>query len=160
MKKLYLAGPDVFYPDATQRAIAHKALCRRYGFTPLHPIDQPNLSADSIYETNLEMLVEADLVLANLNPFRGPEVDSGTAFEVGFAVARGKPVIGYFGTVSSQKERVECLCGPLREENGLWFDRDGNLVENFGLPLNLMLAKSCQCVVGDLEAALQAAQRS
>lgn len=44
MKAVYLAGPDVFYPAAEQLAEEHKALCRRQGFGPLHPIDQPTLS--------------------------------------------------------------------------------------------------------------------
>ena len=42
---------------------------------------------------NLEAIRAADFVMANLNDFRGPgEPDSGTAFEVGFAAALGKPV--------------------------------------------------------------------
>ena len=44
-----------------------------------------------IYETDLKGLERADVVVAVLD---GPDVDSGTAFEVGYACARGKPVIG------------------------------------------------------------------
>jgi nucleoside 2-deoxyribosyltransferase len=44
-----------------------------------------------IYERDLQKLEEADVIVAILN---GPDVDSGTAFEVGYACAKGKPVVG------------------------------------------------------------------
>ena len=44
-----------------------------------------------VYEEDLRGLEGADVVVAILD---GPDVDSGTAFEVGYACARGKPVIG------------------------------------------------------------------
>lgn len=155
MKRLYLAGPDVFFPDANQRAETHKALCRQYGFEPLHPIDQPTLTASHIYTTNIRLLQQADAVLANLNPFRGAEVDSGTAFEVGYAVASGKPVIGYLVNPETLADRVARLFGPLSTQEGISRDCQGNLVETFDHPVNLMLAQSCQIVIGDFEAALQ-----
>lgn len=37
--KLYLAGPEVFLPDPLTYAEQQRALCERYGFTPLHPVD-------------------------------------------------------------------------------------------------------------------------
>lgn len=156
MKSVYLAGPDVFFLDADRLAEEHKALCRRYGFEPLHPIDQPTLISKHIFDTNIELLRRADAVVANLHPFRGAEVDSGTAFEVGFAVARGIPVVGYIASSESLKDRVGRMFGPLAERGGVFRDRDGNLVENFEHPVNLMLAESCVIVVGGLEDAIQA----
>jgi len=44
-----------------------------------------------IYEQDLQGLEQADVVAAILD---GPDVDSGTAFEIGYACAKGKPVIG------------------------------------------------------------------
>lgn len=160
MKRIYLAGPDVFHPDATERAETHKALCLHHGFEPLHPIDQPTLSASHIYRTNIDMLRQADAVLANLNPFRGAEVDSGTAFEVGFAIALGKPVVGYLANPESLCDRVGRLFGPLTFQYGIPYDGHGDLVENFGHPLNLMLAESCQIVIGDFDAALKTLSHS
>jgi nucleoside 2-deoxyribosyltransferase len=37
--QLYLAGPEVFLPDALAHAATQRALCEQYGFTPLHPVD-------------------------------------------------------------------------------------------------------------------------
>lgn len=45
----------------------------------------------AIYEGDLRALEVADIVVAVLD---GPDVDSGTAFEVGYACAKGKPVVG------------------------------------------------------------------
>ena len=151
MKSVYLAGPDVFFPGAEQLAAEHKALCRKHGFEPLHPIDQPTLASEHIFNTNIALLKRADAVVANLNPFRGAEVDSGTAFEVGFAIARGIPVVGYLSGKETVAERVERYCGPLAIIDGVVRDFEGNLVENFGHPLNLMLAESCTVVTGTLE---------
>lgn len=154
MKSVYIAGPDVFIHDADSLALEHMALCQKYGIEPLHPIDQPNLTSKHIFNTNIELLKRADAVVANLNAFRGAEVDSGTAFEVGFAIARGVPVIGYFANSECLKDRVGRLFGPLAELNGVWRDRNDNLVENFGHPVNLMLAESCTLVTGSFEDAL------
>ena len=156
MRKVYIAGPDVFFPDVLARSAAQKALCAEMGFEALHPVDQPTLAADHIYRHNIALISAADGVVANLDPFRGAEVDSGTAFEVGYATADGKPVVGYVAQAGSLLERVGGYCGPLRQDpaHGTWHDRDGNLVENFGLPVNLMLGVSARIVIGGFADAL------
>ena len=96
-------------------------------------IDPP--VATTIREVNIEMIKNADCILANLSPFRGFEPDSGTVFEVGFAFALGKIVVGYSSDTRPMIER-------LREYQSLddeqMTDDDGLMVENFGLPNNLM----------------------
>ncbi len=157
MKSVYLAGPDVFLPEAGQLAQRQKALCRRHGFEPRHPLDQATLSSPGIFRTNIGMIRDSDAVLANLNPFRGPEVDSGTAFEIGFAAALGKLVIGYVSRPENLMQRVERLHGEIAYDanTDLWRDREGHLIEDFGHAVNLMLAESCtSIVVGDLAVAL------
>ena len=47
-----------------------------------------------IGETNRRAIERADAVIAVLD---GSDVDSGTAAEIGFAFARGKPIVGYRG---------------------------------------------------------------
>lgn len=156
-KRVYIAGPDVFFPDIAARAAAQKALCADLGLEALHPVDQPSLTARHIYENNVALIRSADAVVANLDPFRGAEVDSGTAFEVGFAVALGKPVIGYTTMRQRQMERVAAIVGPLRQDAGgaTLRDRDGCLVENFDLPVNLMLGVPVPIVVSSFTDALR-----
>lgn len=159
MKKIYLAGPDVFRPDALAWGLSLKALCREFGFEGLFPLDNeapaglagPAL-ADWIYAANLVLIRQCDLVMANLEPFRGYEPDSGTAFEVGFAAALGRPVWGYHAPMGTLRDQVP----QQRRADGLELDADGQLVEDFGLSRNLMLACAATIVEGDARACLAA----
>lgn len=109
----------------------------------------PNLTgkrlANWIFQANIDLIDQADLVMANLNPFRGHEADSGTAFEVGFAHARGLKVWGY---LSDGRTMVEKLL-PTGGQGGPLVDQYGYSIENFDLPLNLMLACSVKLIFGD-----------
>jgi len=155
--KLYLAGPDVFRPDALAWAEEGRRLCASFGCTALIPLDGVETTAPGIYQANIALIQSADAVLANLNPFRGCEPDSGTCVEVGFALALGKPVIGYLASNETTTQRVARMFGAtLETRDGRPIDRDGLFVEDFGLPLNLMLAVPLQMVIGGLPEALSA----
>src|SRR5437899_7416599 len=86
--------------------------------------------------------------MANVENFRGHEPDSGTVFEIGYAIGRGKVVWCYNVPSISLIEQIPC--------DQTHKDRDGNAVENFGLPLNLMLAHACHLVTGDAQSCIQA----
>ncbi|MCU7940385.1 MAG: nucleoside 2-deoxyribosyltransferase [gamma proteobacterium symbiont of Bathyaustriella thionipta] len=137
MKTVYLAGPDVFFPDSDTRRNRLLKLCRNNGFVGVYPgdndINPPE--AKMIREANMKMIINADCICANLNPFRGFEPDSGTVFEVGFATALGKTVVGYTNDTRPMIERLRAYQS-LSERQ--MTDKDGLMVENFGLPNNLM----------------------
>lgn len=153
--KIYLAGPDVFRPDALSWAENARAFLAQHGHQALIPSDNDETTAEGIFRANLALITEADALIANLNPFRGLEPDSGTCFEVGCAIALGKRVIGY---VSDARPTVDKLAeqfgGSLGRADGRPVDPDGMFIEDFGLPLNLMLGVSCEIVEGCLEQAL------
>lgn len=151
--KLYIAGPDVFRHDAPAWAAGVRALCRDAGHEALIPIDGDESTAAGIYRNNLRLIEAADAVLANLNPFRGAEPDSGTCVEVGYALALGKPVIGYLEKLEPLRDRL-AASGP--DVDGRYRDAEGRAVEDFGLPLNLMLAVPVRLVQGDIAAAMEA----
>ena len=94
--KIYLAGPDVFRPDVAEWANSVRDLCRRYGFEALLPVDHNETTPEKIYQSNIDLIRKAQIVVANLDPFRGPEPDSGTAFELGYALAE-RPAGSTFG---------------------------------------------------------------
>ena len=163
MKKIYLAGFDVFYQDAKERFERMRKLCKLAGYEALIPLDNDVHEgldiAGQIYMANIAMLDNADGVIANLNAFRGTEPDSGTVFEVGYGVAKGKKIVGYTDIkdwkthiVSDKKNQV--LTRGLFD--GMFTKPEPDfIVEDFGLPLNLMLAKSIHIVNGDFVDALE-----
>ena len=53
--KIYLAGPDIFRPDVEAWATACRALCRRYGFEALLPIDHGETLPERIFQANLDI---------------------------------------------------------------------------------------------------------
>lgn len=140
--KAYLAGPDVFLPDALGQARRKVAICARHGVLGRPPLneDAEGLAAlpdeeawRTIFRKDLAMMEECDAVIANLTPFRGPSADAGTLVEVGWFLGRGKPVFGYSNAATPFAERsrrhVQAVPDPL----------PGLTVEGFGLPDNLMI---------------------
>lgn len=154
--KIYLAGPDVFFPNPDQWKSKCVACIEAAGHEALVPVDNEVVDSKGIYEANIKLLNQADAVVANLNPFRGFEPDSGTCFEVGYAIARGVKVIGYVSDGRSQADKLAISDGKgLGMRDGRPIDKNGHFVENFKHPVNLMLAKSCtEIVTGDMEKAL------
>lgn len=151
--KVYLAGFDVFRPDAKQVFKELEAEAQRLGLTALSPADcdplleaaSPQAIARHIYQCNLVKLSQADAVVANLGSFRGHEPDSGTVFEVGYAVAKQLPVVGYGVEPGSYAEKLGESKPLIRDADGRLRERySGFLVEDFGYPLNLMLACSIE----------------
>jgi len=160
---VYLAGFDVFYPDAVLRAEAMKQLCASYGFTGRFPADvsidptglSPEELAAAIFHRDAELVRECDIVAANLYPFRGAEPDSGTCFELGLAYGLGKKLYGYTpgGTMA---ERIAAHHGAVSTAaDGRMSDPAGMTVENFGSPINLMISVSATIVTGSLEDCLR-----
>ena len=164
MQKIYLAGFDVFYPDAKERFERMKKLCRIAGYEPLVPLDNEITEgldvAGQIYRANVDMIDKAGGIIANLNPFRGTEPDSGTVFEVGYGVAKGKKIVGYtdikdWKTHVAGHENTKLIRGGALFESMFTGKPTQNYtIEDFGLPLNLMLAKSIDIVTGDFIDAL------
>lgn len=140
--KIYIAGPDVFEKNATEIGKKYKDMCSSYGHVGLYPLDNESESSAEIYRGNIGLIDESDAVIANGNEFRG-EMDAGTAFEVGYAVAKHKKIIIYMENTSSLVEKYGSE------------DEKGRTVEDFGYPLNLMLAESSTIVRGGFEAALR-----
>ena len=137
MKKVYISGPDVFAPNAREIGEDYKIVCRDCGFEGLYPldIDQEVITEEVIFAENIRKIQLADIVVANLNPFRGDCVDDGTAYEIGYAHALQKPVYGYIDDMRSLRDRIG------------EFDASGYEVENFGKPVNLMIAETVGYIV-------------
>ncbi len=144
--RVYLAGPEVFLPDATRIGAEKCRLAAEAGFEGVFPLDTaldldglpPAEQARRIALANEALMRSCDLLIANLTPFRGVSMDSGTAFEVGFMRALGRPVLGYSNAAADFATRSRHY----RTSERLAFDSDRPeiAVEDFGLAENLMIA--------------------
>jgi nucleoside 2-deoxyribosyltransferase len=157
--KIYLAGPDVFLPDAIEVGQRKQALCERYGAVRLFPLDNAvDLTAATasmqIFRGNRAMMNEADAIIANLTPFRGPSADAGTVYELGYMAGRGKLCLGYSNDPLSYHDRV-AQTQRISNSEGILLDKAGLVVENFNLVDNLMIVHGldlhgCPLVIPDI----------
>lgn len=153
---VYLAGPEVFFPDVEAVAARLKALCAAEGLTGLFPTDARRPADDgiglarAIYLGNVDLIDQSDAVIADISPFRGAGMDPGTAWEIGYAVARGLLVFAYSHDLRPYADRV----GPTGRGPRGPIDADGLLVEDFGLVENLMITESVVAVDPTAEAAI------
>ena len=161
--RIYLAGPDVFHRDSAAIFERLKALCDRLGLEGIEPTDGGLSSgltgsddelAQRIYDGNIALIRGVDGVIANLANFRGLEPDSGTVFEVGFATALGKPVVGYGVPPGSYADRIGAAIASATDDAGILRETgNGAMVEGLGQRLNLMLSRST-AIEATAEAAL------
>ncbi|RHX89998.1 nucleoside 2-deoxyribosyltransferase [Leptospira stimsonii] len=172
MKTIYLAGPEVFLPEALSVLQERKSLCSSYGFLAVSPFDSdiPNDSernqdlARKIFFGNLDLIRKSDIILANCNSFRGPLVDDGTAFEIGYAFALEKTIYGYAKSLPPLPEIVKKSISTFPHSSGYEMDKDGYLLnEDFGNSLNLMLQYSIEAkgvlIEGEFEDVLKVLAR-
>ena len=144
MKKIYIAGPEVFLESAREYGELLKQKCLSAGFKGLFPLDNEVQGetreelAKNIKAGNIELIKSCDIVIANLSPFRGPEPDSGTVWEVGFAQGLGKVVIGYCTDRKDLKTKTQEILGLSPSSHR---DRQNLEIEDFGLTHNLMYAE-------------------
>jgi len=161
MKKIYIAGPDVFENDSIEIGERLIALCKEYGYEGLYPLDnivdfsqEKQKIADDIFKANIKMIQQADIIIANLNPFRGKEADSGTVWECGYGYGLGKEVYGYMRETEDYIKRFSLHEKSLKENH--YVDSEGRFIEDFEHPINLMIACSVQEIVeGSFETVLQ-----
>ena len=154
--RIYLAGPEVFLPDPIEAGRIKCEVAAAAGFEGVYPLDasldlsglDKRAQAKLISRSNEDLMRSCDAVIANLTPFRGASADSGTAFEVGFMRALGRPVLGYTNTDLDYVPRAKAV----RAMQRLAFDADAATVaiEDFDLSENLMIEIAIEASGGHL----------
>jgi nucleoside 2-deoxyribosyltransferase len=137
-RRIYLAGPDVFFPKVTELSEKLKIQCDLWDLEGVFPLDS-NIKLEepinqekngyTIYGGNIDLIRSCGAILANISPFRGPSADPGTTFEMGFGKALGLVVVGYTTQKTPYKQRVS---------------PDGLMIEDFGMIDNLMIHSSTE----------------
>lgn len=162
MRKIYLAGFDVFYTNAVAILNEKKALCEKYGFEGLAPLDNAvdfSLPKDElrrvIYEANIELIKKSDILCVNLNAFRHGEPDAGTVFEIGYGIALGKAVYVYVDSKESMLDKTKAYDADCKQEEGVWLDGKNLMIEDFNGMFNLMITESTTIINGNLKNVLE-----
>jgi nucleoside 2-deoxyribosyltransferase len=157
---IYLSGPEVFLASPFEAGTIATAECEKandpdadFVLEALYPLDQVidpfayDLdTAFRIYLANVELMEKSFATASNMIRFRGPSMDVGTAFEMGYVRAQGKPVFGYYDAIAFYGEFEEpgtyaerAAFYNFTESVGQQYDKDGIEVEGFGAPDNLMM---------------------
>ena len=145
--RIYLAGPEVFLAGAHEIGERKKQICRKYGVDGHYPLDAavdlaglvPAEAARLIFQANITAIDDSDALIANMAPFRGPGLDGGTAFEMGYAAALGIPIYAYTNDPRTYLGRSRALGLVARvDEYGRSRDTLDMEIEDFGLIDNLM----------------------
>jgi nucleoside 2-deoxyribosyltransferase len=131
--KVYLAGPEVFLPDAREQGARKKKICAEHGLEGIFPLDvEPDLAGLAPFDqgvaltrTCVALMRDCDALIANMTPFRGPSCDVGTAVEVGYMAALDRPVHAYSNVAADFESRSR--------------GHDDLSIERFGMTDNLML---------------------
>ena len=150
IERLYLSGPEIWYPDAEAFAIERKGLCRAAGLDAVTALDgvlietlNTEAKAREIYAARTAQMRQADAGIFNLTPWRGASCDAATAFEAGFMAAQGKPIFAYLNVATEDEadylSRIDIHIGASQDDMGIWRDEDDCRIEDFALPESLML---------------------
>lgn len=158
---VYLAGDLVFRPEALTLFAKLKSICTEYGLEGIAPFDgQAEARLLPPGRETILAFVRADRDLMDrcagglfcIDPFRrSPEMDPGTAVEIGYMMGLGKPMSAYTVDGRLYSEKVETYWSGawnknLRERpasdapsSGCMEDPDGMLVHSDGMLQNGMV---------------------
>ncbi len=163
---IYLAGPEVFLPDPIGAGVSKKAAIAKlneendwpFTLVGLYPMDNEieDFASDvttgiKIYHANVDLMDKADFITANMVRFRGPSMDVGTAFEMGYMAGLDKPVFAYYDakpfygqdeTPGLYADRVAKFYQLSKDNPDI--DVHGQSIENFKMADNLMMIGSLE----------------
>lgn len=156
----YLAGPGVFEPDPVGHGETLKRVCQTHRVRGVFPMDasfdptglSKRQAGTALKELNKGQIRGADVIIADVTPFRGPSADVGTGWEMGYAEGSGITVFAYSAHAGTYSGRLT------HDPDRPGFDTEGRSIEDFDMTDNLMLVGGLE-VHPDLDAAAAAAAR-
>ncbi len=158
-KRIYIAGPNLFYANWPTFASQAQTLCAEHGLEAILPVPATVLTGPGVTEPSdaasakkvsvncRKAVSRAHGVIANLSPFRGTEPDSGTVVEYTLAHVLGIPVIGFTSGVGHTV--------PVgTDEEGRLLASDGGWIEQFGIRHNVMVQDVCDAITTSMQEAV------
>ena len=110
-----------------------------------------------IYRANVDLMNRAHAVAANMVRFRGPSMDVGTAFEMGYMLGLGKPVFAYYEAAPfyGRDEAHGRYVDRVRSFHSLSdrdarVDADGQAIDDFEMADNLMMIGALESGAGSI----------
>ena len=186
VRYVYLAGPEVFLPEPIAAGVEKKARIAAmsraadwpFELAGLYPLDNeiPDFRPDfdtgiRIYRANIALMDRAYAVVANMVRFRGPSMDVGTAFEMGYMLGLGKPVFAYYDAVpfygreeapGLYVDRVRAHCSVSAPDARV--DAGGHAIDDFEMADNLMMIGALEsgagAIAGNFDQAVMQVARS
>lgn len=154
---IFLSGFERYDENGIETLESMKKLCWHYGFHAVSPLDtarsKEKIQTENAYHQaaclfqNVQYHVrDCDIIIANLNNYRGYEVNNDVAFECGMGYQLGKTLYGYMDDTRPLTDKIPHL----GEENE-YRDHTGSNVENFNYPVNLMFACNMKIFMGKFE---------
>ena len=178
--KAYLAGFEMFYPDGIERGENWKKIAAKYGIEGIFPPDPapendpiaPYVRKDDseaefwygIFMDDVNHMRRSDMIIAQLQDWRGAQPDSGTCFECGFSAATGKRLYAWCADTESLPKRRQAMA--TADEDGVLRDSEGYAFEDRDFPLDNMFStlkiassfeEACKMARADFDAELIAA---
>lgn len=158
---IFLSGIERYEQNAKKVLDKMKQICNDYGFDAVSPLDQAAevgtievsnayMWAANVFDNNQQHVRNCDVVVANLNNFRGYEISNDVAFECGMGYQLSKKLYGYMDDISPLISKI-----PHLGENAEYRDQSGSNVENFNYPANLMFSCTMNILEGKFEEIIQ-----
>ena len=158
---IYLSGFERYEAGGKEIFEKMKSLCRELGYEARTPFDEisgiqeiqtenPYIKAANLFDRFQQHVRDCDVIIANLNNYRGYEINNDVAFECGMGFELGKKLYGFMENTDKLIHRI-----PHLGEEKEYRDHTGSNVENFDYPANLMFGSSMKIFQGDFEAAVR-----
>ncbi|MBI1327472.1 MAG: hypothetical protein GC136_07495 [Alphaproteobacteria bacterium] len=170
--RIYLAGPQVFYPAPEGIFERMKAICAAHGLEGVAPIDsQMGLEGVEPGRPLFRRIVQGDFDLIDtcdggifcLDPWRGVEMDTGTAIEIGYMVPQKKPMSGWTSDPRFYPQKIKdhfaghAMQGAgkntMGATSGVLRDPEGMLIHSEGLYMHGMAQMPIEMAGGEVFAA-------
>ena len=154
--KVYVAGAWPFENNWLEIADRIRALCIENNLEPIFlapdegnrpTFTNPWSTKSYIFHHHDQQLQASNVIIANLNPFKGYEPDCGTAWECGAAYMYGHKMYGYMDSLAPLIHKIPNVVG----EDGRHYDMYGSVVDDFDYPADLRFGSSMKLFEGKFE---------
>lgn len=158
---IYLAGFERYEADGKEKFEVMKEICRKYGYEAVSPLDMasgvtktetdnPYIWAANMFDNYQQHVRNCDIIIANLNDYRGYEINNDVGFECGMGFQLGKTLYGYMDNTDKLIHKI-----PHMGQENEYRDQTGSNVEDFDYPANLMFSCSMKIFKGTFEKVIE-----